>query len=342
VNWLQRALGKPAPLVDEATEGLTDEHVEWAYKVLLDRPAEKGIAAQFARHFPDSRSLREYMLGSTEYILKNPSAMGSVPRSNNSGVNSVVVIALLDAYGVNGRLFVNLSDMIGLSVARGEYEREEIGFIQSKLRPGDTFLDVGANIGAFSVIGAARVGERGRVLAFEALSSNIAMMKLSIAENPFCRNVALHQVILADSPRDDMFIAAQSLEEGAGNSGGGYIANANDVLPDLVRREAVRQDTLDNLVPADLRVHVIKMDIEGAEVLALLGATRILKESRPIVLSEVHVDQLFKISKRTWQEYFRLMRDFGYRPHFLSGAEVGAEVSGLEGGKIYNIAFVPI
>jgi FkbM family methyltransferase len=333
--WFRKK-GRTDTRLHEPVGQLTEEHVEWAYKVLLDRPAEKGIAAQFAGHFPDGRSLREYMLASTEYALKNKGV------SFVSRTGSVVVIALLDRYGVEGRLFVNLADLIGLSVARGEYERDEIAFVQNRLRPGDTFVDIGANIGIFSVIASAKVGESGRVLAYEALSSNVASMRLSVAENPFCRNVTLHQVIVADRPRADMFIASQSLEDDSGNSGGGYIVTAEDVLPELVRREPVRQDTLDNLVPADFAVNFIKMDIEGAEVLAMSGARRILSEHAPIVLSEVHVDQLYKISNKTWQEYFELMRGVGYRPHFIEGAEVAAEASRLEGGKIYTIAFVPV
>jgi FkbM family methyltransferase len=318
-----------------AAEHLTEAHVEWAYRLILDRPAEQGIAARFAAHFPDTRSLREYMLASVEYSLKN----GRGATAERMG--DAVVIALLDSYGVKGRLFVNLADLIGLSVARGQYEREEIAFVQNKLRPGDTFVDVGANIGFFSVVASARVAEKGRVFAFEALTANIQSMKLSIAENAFCRNVSLSQVIVGDHARSDMFIAAQSIEEGSGNTGGGYIATAEDILPDLVRREAVRQDTLDNLVPSDVAVNFIKMDIEGAEVLAMRGAIRILRERRPIVMSEVHVDQLWKISKTTWQQYFELMRDFGYRPHFFASGEIAGEASGLEPGKIYNVAFVP-
>jgi hypothetical protein len=64
-------------------------------------------------------------------------------------MGDAVVITLLDSYGVKGRLFLNLADLIGLSVASGEYEREEIAFLQANLSTGDTFVDIGANIGFF-------------------------------------------------------------------------------------------------------------------------------------------------------------------------------------------------
>jgi FkbM family methyltransferase len=333
MRFLRKRRGEDGVLPG-AAEHLTEAHVEWAYRLILDRPAEQGIAARFAAHFPNTRSLREYMLASVEYSLKNG------PGATAQRMGDAVVIALLDSYGVKGRLFVNLADLIGLSVARGEYEREEIAFLQRNLRPGDTFVDVGANIGFFSVVASARVGKPGCVFAFEALSSNIASMKLSLAENSFCENVKLHQVILADEPRSDMFIASQSLEDGSRNSGGGFIVTETDILPDAIKREAIPQDTLDNLIPRDVHVNFIKADIEGAEFLAMRGAERILRDGAPIILSEVHVDQLFKISKKTWREYFDFMHGFGYRAHFIEHGELAGEASDLQAGKVYNVAFV--
>jgi hypothetical protein len=150
----------------------------------------------------------------------------------------------------------------------------------------------------------------------------------------------LHQVILADEPRSDMFIASQSLEDGSRNSGGGFIVTETDILPDAIKREAIPQDTLDNLIPRDVHVNFIKADIEGAEFLAMRGAERILRDGAPIILSEVHVDQLFKISKKTWREYFDFMHGFGYRAHFIEHGELAGEASDLQAGKVYNVAFV--
>jgi hypothetical protein len=141
-------------------------------------------------------------------------------------------------------------------------------------------------------------------------------MKLSIAENPFCEDVSLSQAIMGDHPRSDMFIASQSLEEGSGNTGGGYIVTAEDGLPDLVRREAVGQDTLDNLISPNVPVALHQDGRRKEPKFAMLGSACILREHKPIVRSEVHVDQLLKISKRTWRQYSNCCAPWLWPPVF--------------------------
>ncbi len=67
------------------------------------------------------------------------------------------------------RLFVDLADrVIGMNILRGAYELEEVEFIRSCIGPGDHVLDIGANIGYFTILMANWVGEEGSVVAFDA------------------------------------------------------------------------------------------------------------------------------------------------------------------------------
>ncbi|MBG0809651.1 FkbM family methyltransferase [Methylosinus sp. H3A] len=111
-------------------------------------------------------------------------------------------------------------------------------------------------------------------------------------------------------------------------------------MPHYLRREPIHQDTLDALLGADTKVDFIKMDIEGAEVLAMSGAREILTRSSPIIMSEVHTSQLALVSGASWREYFVLMAGFRYRPYFITGGPAGALVDEIEDGKIYNVAFL--
>jgi len=308
---------------------VTSDHVLWAYRILLDRePDDEGYGTQ-AAHFESVKELRRYFLSGAEYNAKN-----------SGWLSDAVVICDLTKYGMDGRLYINLSDGIGLGIAQGTYERHEIEFVKSNLKAGQTFVDLGANIGLFSIIASSIVKSTGKVYALEALSNNVAMLKRSIGENPFCRNVTAIRAIVADRSRGDMFIAHQPLEDGSGSSGGSFIVDGSESLPPFLRKESVQQDTLDKLIGTKTPVHFIKMDIEGAEALAMRGAKRILTEQSPIILSEVHTDQLLAISKVNWMEYFNLMKQFGYRAHFIKNAKLDAPARDLEGGKIYNVAFV--
>lgn len=307
------------------------DSILWAYRLFLDREPDNQNYPDMAQNFVDRKALRNWIMTSTEYLLVNGDARK---------FQDVEVLAQLEPYGVSGRMFVNLSDSIGLGVALGTYEREEIDFMKTHLRPGQTFVDLGGNIGLFSIVASSLVGPTGKVYTFEALSNNVATLKRSMAENAFCDNVVLTHSIVGDRARDDMVIAYQPLDEGSGNSGGSFIAPADASLPHYLRREPIHQDALDVLLGAETKVDFIKMDIEGAEVLAMRGAREILTHSSPIIMSEVHTRQLELVSQANWREYFALMASYGYRPHFITGGPAGAPVDEIEDGKIYNVAFL--
>lgn len=309
------------------------ESVLWAYRLFLDREPEDENYAQRAASFKDRKVMREHFLTSAEYLLKNGKA---------SEFKDVVALVSLQPYGSPGRLFINLSDSVGLNIAQGSYEQEEVAFVKANLRPGQTFVDLGGNIGFYSILASAIVGTQGKVFTFEPLTINIETIRRSIGENSFATNIHVEQAIVGDRPRNDMAIIYQTLEDGSGNSGGSFIAPVDSNIKAHLRREPVRQEMLDTFLSDVTAVDFIKMDIEGAEVLAMRGAKEIFKKFSPIILSEVHTNQLELVSGANWREYFALMHSYGYKPHFFSGGRITNPVGELADGAIYNVAFLKI
>jgi hypothetical protein len=84
-------------------------------------------------------------------------------------------------------------------------------------------------------------------------------------------------------------------------------------------------------------VRFIKMDVEGAEPQVLRGAERILKEDRPVILSELHPTQLQRVSGVTADEFLAEVRRFGYRAQDLRGASIDR----VPPDAILSIALVP-
>ena len=83
------------------------------------------------------------------------------------------------------RLTVDLTTPLGLRLYRYPYTEPEIELVRAILRPGDVFVDGGANIGLFSLVAASRVGPAGRVLAFEPASSTRAQLSRNVTLNRF-------------------------------------------------------------------------------------------------------------------------------------------------------------
>ena len=75
-------------------------------------------------------------------------------------------------------------------LSSGTYEPEETRLFRSKCRPGDTVIDVGANVGWYTVIASKLVGKKGRVIAFEPEPVNFAILKKNVLANG-CENVIL-------------------------------------------------------------------------------------------------------------------------------------------------------
>ena len=293
--------------------GLTREHVVWAYRLLLDRePENEGVIGPKLAGSSNTRELRNHLMTSGEFRDRNP----DFARANNR----TVVITELSGAGAPVRLFVDLSDhVIGLNIIRGSFEAEEVAFMRSVLRSGDTALDVGAHIGFFAIQMAALVGPQGQVHAFEPLASNADLLERSVAENRFRDRIIIHRgAVGTSSGSATLTYAAETL-----NTGGAYLLRDKTDPPIGQLQTTVRLMALDDL---EMRhpVRFIKMDVEGAEPQVLRGAMRMLETDRPIILSELHSTQLARASATTMTEFVDLLRSLGYQARDLSGTPVVA------------------
>ena len=183
------------------------------------------------------------------------------------------------------RFLCNLRDSIAREVCfTGMYEPLETRCAHAFLKPGDTFVDVGANWGYFSLLAACLVGDSGRVIALEPEPGLHQQLLENIHENNF-NQVRTLRLAASDTKGEAHF--SGNLEQD-GNSG----------LNRLLTGEAARQaqitaptNTLDAVLESEgiRRIALLKMDIEGAEALAVPGLTKTLTERRiDKLLLEVH------------------------------------------------------
>ena len=137
--------------------------------------------------------------------------------------------------------------------------------IRQCLKPGDTFVDAGANIGFYTVVAAKLVGPTGKVLAIEMMPDTAARLREHIRMNDLA-NVEVIEFALSD--RSGETITATVPE---GNVGQASIMAEGDTLK--ARRVGVQTCTLDDILGSiNERIALMKMDLEGAETVALKGA----------------------------------------------------------------------
>lgn len=198
------------------------------------------------------------------------------------------------------RMYVRLDDwLIGARIwLRRSYEKYVADVMRPLLKPGDVMLDLGANVGYFTLLGASRVGDRGHVLAFEPSAGNCALIEASARENGF-KNIVLYQKAVGER--------AGTVGFEPEDSNGKILRGARN---DKTRVEMV---ALDECLSAQARVDLVKMDIEGAEALALAGMTRLLTRFHPVLFSEFHPAALAETSQIQPEAYLGALRALGYQ-----------------------------
>lgn len=176
----------------------------------------------------------------------------------------------------------------------GTYETDLQQTVADLVQPGAVAYDVGANIGYISLLLARAVGEQGRVFSFEALPANLERLRHNLALNPFGDRVQVVAAAVSADSQPIRFLVGPSGAMGKAEGSAGRSLAYADALE-------VSGISLDDFVyrgenpPPD----AIKMDIEGGEVLALQGMTRLLDEARPLILLELHGPEAARVAWET-------------------------------------------
>jgi FkbM family methyltransferase len=185
-------------------------------------------------------------------------------------------------------------------VAAG-YEPHVTHMMQKILKPGDTFIDVGANIGVHVARGAQLVGASGRIIAVEPNTENCRLLLLTTEKNDF-HNVTLIPSALSDTGDWTWF--------------GTHIGSNGGVLP--THGETLSQGfgsivpirRLDDIAPIGTRL--IKIDVEGAEISVLRSGMATLQRDRPSIIMEFSCEMVRRVSNIDPREALHWMASLGY------------------------------
>ncbi len=162
----------------------------------------------------------------------------------------------------------------------GAYEREEIDALLALVRPGAVFVDVGANVGVFTVLAARAVGPNGLVLAFEPNADVLELLRRNIARAK--ATGALVEVLpFALSDRNGAASWEQTAYHGTGRL---------STEPEPQNAATVESRRLDDVLAerrAELRVGAIKVDVEGFEANVVIGARETILRDKPDLMLEV-------------------------------------------------------
>ena len=204
---------------------------------------------------------------------------------------------------------LNPLDVVPATILRaGEWQPEVWRSIEPSLPEGSVFLDVGAHIGYFSMKAAAKVGNAGRVLAFEPNPDTLKLLYDNVAAND-ARNVTVEPIACTDKAQTLTFYAA-AIE----NTGMSSLARKNAQVDGAAPKAFTVQGRPIDDVVRELnltRVDAIKVDVEGAEVLVLRGSVETLKRFHPKLVIEEIPDELASF-QTSMSDLATLLQEAGY------------------------------
>ncbi len=159
----------------------------------------------------------------------------------------------------------------------GFYESIELDLFERLAEASRTIVDVGANIGIYSCVGAAHLPADGHLIAFEPVPANLNLLHHNLVQNGLSDRVTAEPLAVSDTAGNTVIHLAPS----SGNH-----SLAARVAGDSGTSLPVRVTTLDEYVGTDRHVDLLKVDVEGYDGYVLRGAIRVLREHRPTLLVE--------------------------------------------------------
>ena len=208
---------------------------------------------------------------------------------NKAGCQSPVVITK------NGdKLYFHHKDVLLISImVSGVFEEAQTKLLKNFSTPGGVFIDVGANIGYYSLAASSWVGKQGHVYSFEPLPKTNGYLKKNILLNGK-ENISIYPYACSSSNGKAKMVVGKE----SGWSRLGY-KNEGDTVVKLI--------TLDSFIQKNniTSVDVIKIDTEGADFEVIKGATETIRKFKPVILLEVEHIHNYGSSIEEAQEFFR-------------------------------------
>lgn len=196
---------------------------------------------------------------------------------------------------------------------KGYYSPDMSLVIQRLVKSGMVALDVGANVGSYTLLMANRAGRKGKVIAFEPYPEVSARLRKNLAANSFGMTVRVIEVALGDRTGNATFYTPKADHFHRG------ISSLNAYADVLTESHEVRLDTLDSILPSlELPgVDFIKIDTEGLDPAVIHGGESLITKYRPIVIFESNYTAIEKPEEsiRTVQKF---LSELDYRFHTVA------------------------
>jgi FkbM family methyltransferase len=216
------------------------------------------------------------------------------------------------------------------------YERNEADFMRRVVQRGDSVIDLGAHVGVHTVLLADLVGPRGSVMAVEPCHAHLVRLASAVETAGAADGVTIVAAAAADEDGERSLLVSAPGQA----SRHAWLMPAGREAGPLDVRECVRAVRVDDL-PRSRRVTFMKIDVEGAESLALRGAWRLLASDRPVLLVDLHPHLIPIVSGESADACITRLSTLGYRCCLLGAGVPSTPITEMPTGAVTPVVFLP-
>ena len=217
--------------------------------------------------------------------------------------NTSFIMQLQDNISIN--LYKN--SLLSKLIFEGNFELNEIAFLKKILKKDDYFIDIGANIGLFSIYASGIIGENGKIITFEPSPATFSRLKENIELNKF-KNVEIRNIGISDKKGE----LTLNISESGHDAWDTFAPNINKKM--FNKSTTVPVHTLDDeLMEIDKeKIALVKIDVEGWEKFVLNGAKEFLTKFEPVLMVEF-TESNTEAAGYNVLEIYDIMHSLGYQ-----------------------------
>jgi len=208
------------------------------------------------------------------------------------------------------KMFLHSRGISLLLAHEGIYEKVETNLVKNEIKNGQVVLDIGANIGYYTLIFAKEVGNEGHVFAFEPESNNFNLLKKNVEINGY-KNVTFEKIAVSNmNGKTKLYIS-----EGPGR---------HRIYPSVTCTKnyvSVNMMKLDDYFQSNYlsdKISFIKIDVEGSELQVLEGMTILLTKNKKLKILLEFSPYNIKDSKNEPRELLNFLTQRGFKIYFIN------------------------
>lgn len=202
------------------------------------------------------------------------------------------------------------------------FENEELDFLRLFLKKGDTFLDIGANIGLFSLIASTKIGAEGRILAFEPSPKTFSRLQENLLLNEMNNSEAFN-IGLSNAEG----VLQLNVSENGFDAWNSFVDTKDGKFQVTTEAKVLKLD--DVIRDKDVKnVALVKLDVEGWEKYVLQGGETFFKNHSPVVMVEFTETNTFAAGYHV-QELYDILEGWGYKWYRFTNGSLIPEIKSL-------------